>query len=104
MDPWNVVNDLQIYRIYTSAFFHGGLFHIGMNMLSTYAIGIQLERLFGTIKLATIMFYILTISGVMCILICYGLFFLLNDNSRLRYRSIGFSGVIFGLAVIESFL
>ena len=63
-------------------------------MLSVYAIGIQLERLFGTIKLATIMFYILAISGVLYVLICYSLSFLL-DKSWVRYRSIGFSGMFF---------
>ena len=72
-----------------------GLLHIGMNMLSVYAIGIQLERLFGTIKLIAIIIYILTFSGLLYILICYSLHFLLNKTGVwLHYRSIGFSGTM----------
>ena len=72
-----------------------GLLHIGMNMLSVYAIGIQLERLFGTIKLIAIIIYILTFSGLLYILICYSLHFLLNNTGVwLHYRSIGFSGSV----------
>lgn len=34
----------QIYRIYTAALLHGGLMHIGMNMMSTASLGSGLVR------------------------------------------------------------
>ena len=33
---------LELYRIITSAFFHGGLLHVAMNMMSLYYLGISL--------------------------------------------------------------
>jgi membrane associated rhomboid family serine protease len=50
-----VVYDHEYYRLFTSAYFHLGLFHIAMNMLSFVGIGAWLEMRMGT------MYFFLTI-------------------------------------------
>lgn len=37
-----VITKLQLYRIVTAAFFHGGLMHVAMNMFSFFALGSSL--------------------------------------------------------------
>jgi membrane associated rhomboid family serine protease len=41
---WN-----QWWRVITAAYFHGGLLHIVMNMMSFYYLGVSLENRFGSI-------------------------------------------------------
>lgn len=37
----------QFYRLLTSMFLHEGIFHIGLNMLSLYFVGVVTEQIFG---------------------------------------------------------
>lgn len=41
----------ELYRLLTSAFVHGGLLHIAMNMSSLLSLGAHLEAQFGSISL-----------------------------------------------------
>ena len=74
------------YRLFTSAFLHGGLIHLLCNMYSLYIIGTQLETVLGKIKFLFV--YIISIftssllSGV------------INGS---QVMSVGASGAIFGL-------
>ena len=43
--PVRVVFFFEWYRLVSSAFFHGGLMHIGFNMMSLYALGTSLVRM-----------------------------------------------------------
>ena len=40
-------NPIELYRLVTSIFLHGGLLHLLCNMYSLYVIGLQLESFFG---------------------------------------------------------
>lgn len=80
-----LVSHGQVWRLLTCAFLHGGLVHILCNMYALYALGPQVEILFGRVKY--IMIYLFSAIG----------------GSLLSYKfspsslSIGASGAIFGL-------
>lgn len=79
-------NSLELYRLITSIFLHGGLVHLLCNMYSLYVIGPQLESFFGKIKYSIIFIG----SGIIGNLLTLAF---LQDT----YVSVGASGAIFGL-------
>ena len=79
-------NPLELYRLITSIFLHGGLLHLLCNMYSLYVIGPQLESFFGKIKYTIIFIG----SGVIGNLLSMAF---LQDT----FVSVGASGAIFGL-------
>ena len=100
MCPRLVIYLGEYYRIVTSALFHGSFMHIAMNMMSTAAIGSLLEKRLGTIQLlltisTSILLTDVVYVGFALLVSCFGYDFLLFQHS------IGFSGVIFHLSVLE---
>ncbi|RAL52335.1 hypothetical protein DM860_007192 [Cuscuta australis] len=85
LDVSKVVHKHQVWRLITCIWLHGGIFHLLANMLSLLAIGIQLEREFGYVRIGLL--YI--ISGVGGSLLS-ALFIKSNI-------SVGASGALFGL-------
>ncbi len=81
-----LVKSGEWWRIFTSAFFHGGVVHLLCNMYSLYAIGTQLEMVVGKRKYATIYFISIITSSLLSGVINGG-----------NTASIGASGAIFGL-------
>lgn len=80
-----VVEKQQYYRLFTSMFLHGNIFHILFNMYALYLLGTQAEGFFGKGKFLII--YILSgLSGSL-------LSILLNQGAV----SVGASGAIFGI-------
>ena len=82
----NMNSNLDLYRLITSIFLHGGLIHLACNMYSLYVIGPQLESFFGKIKYTIIFIG----SGIIGNLLSMA--FLQNS-----FVSVGASGAIFGL-------
>lgn len=80
-----LVSHGQVWRLLTCAFLHGGLIHILCNMYALYAIGPQVEILFGRVKYIIIYFFS-AIGGSLLSFTC-------SSNNL----SIGASGAIFGL-------
>lgn len=76
----------QWWRIITSAFLHGGIWHIGLNMLSLYWLGRFIEVVLRPLRMAFVYFVALIASGVTVV------FFSPPDAATL-----GASGAIFGL-------
>ena len=79
-------NYVELYRLVTSIFLHGGLLHLICNMYSLYIIGPQLESFFGKVKYTIIFIG----SGIIGNLLSMAF---LQDT----YVSVGASGAIFGL-------
>ncbi|MDO4963706.1 MAG: rhomboid family intramembrane serine protease [bacterium] len=79
-------NYIELYRLISSIFLHGGLLHLLCNMYSLYIIGPQLESFFGKLKYSIIFIG----SGVIGNLLSLAF---LQDT----YVSVGASGAIFGL-------
>ena len=82
----DLVKSGEYYRLFTSAFLHGGIIHLLCNMYSLYIIGTQLETVLGKFKL--ILIYVLSIFGASL------LSGVINGSSVM---SVGASGAIFGL-------
>ena len=80
-----LVSHGQVWRLLTCAFLHGGLIHILCNMYALYALGPQVEILFGRVKY--IMIYLFSAIGGSL------LSYIFSPSSL----SIGASGAIFGL-------
>lgn len=80
----DLVRSGDYYRLITSIFLHGDIFHLAFNCYALYVIGIQLESYLGKIKYLLI--YL--ISGI------FGSFLSITLSSN---PSIGASGAVFGL-------
>ena len=81
-----MISYIDLFRLVSSIFLHGGLFHLLCNMYSLYILGPQLESFFGKTKF--IIIYI--VSGVIGNLLSLAF---LQDG----VVSVGASGAIFGL-------
>lgn len=80
-----LINQGQVWRLFTSMFLHIGLIHLAVNCFSLYNIGTLLERFIGSVRFAVL--YVL--AGL-----CGGLAsYWFSPNSI----SAGASGAIFGL-------
>lgn len=79
-------NYIELYRLITSVFLHGGILHLLCNMYSLYIIGPQLESFFGKVKYSVLFIG----SGIIGNLLSMAF---LQDT----YVSVGASGAIFGL-------
>lgn len=78
------VRNGEFYRLITSMFIHGDIFHLMFNMYALYIIGSQLESYIGRYKYIVVYFFSGILGGLLSI-------------SLSNYASIGASGAIFGL-------
>lgn len=90
------------WRVWTAAFLHGGVMHLAMNMLSTVTIAGSLERQVGSLPLLFTVLWQTIASGAAHVIASWCLSVLvLGDLSYLTQPSVGFSGVLFALVVLE---
>ncbi|MBU3109100.1 rhomboid family intramembrane serine protease [Clostridium gasigenes] len=80
-----LINDGQVWRLITAAFLHGGLVHIGFNMMALNVIGPQVEKIYGW-KKYLIIYFLSALGGSL-------LSYMLSPQSI----SVGASGAVFGL-------
>lgn len=102
MAPSWVLRDGQVYRMFTSVLFHGSVLHLAFNMMAFVPMASSLERLLGTVQFT----YILVLFTLLASIFHVGLAFI---GGALGYASmhecaIGFSGVIFGVIVVDTHL
>ncbi|HEV3154577.1 MAG TPA: rhomboid family intramembrane serine protease [Candidatus Baltobacteraceae bacterium] len=84
--PAYVLQQHQYYRIFTAAFLHGSVFHIGLNMLSLYWLGRFIEVALGPVRMLAVYVIAIIASGVSVVLF-----------SPPYAATLGASGAIFGL-------
>jgi len=84
--PAGVLQNGEWWRIFTGAFLHGGLLHLGVNMISLWSLGRFVETVVGSPKMFFIYMVSLIASGL-------GVVFL----SAPLVPTVGASGAIFGL-------
>ncbi|GFP89895.1 uncharacterized protein at3g58460 [Phtheirospermum japonicum] len=104
--PSAVVSHFQVYRIYTAILFHGSLLHVLFNMMALAPMGSELERIMGSIRLLYIII-LLAVSNailhlVIVLLVAHNPFH--SDQYLMDQCSIGFSGILFSMIVIETSL
>ena len=85
--PYDVVHHLFLWQLATYMLLHGGLWHIGFNMLALWMFGTPLEETWGTSKF--LRFYFITgIGAGLCTTV-------VSPNSMIP--TIGASGAVYGL-------
>jgi len=84
--PSTIVHDHQYYRIFTSAFLHGSIIHIGVNMFSLYMLGRFIELVLGSPRMLAI--YVGSLIGAGMAIVYF---------SPPDAATLGASGAIFGL-------
>jgi membrane associated rhomboid family serine protease len=80
-----LVNELEIHRLITPMFLHGGVIHYGVNMMALHAVGTALEQAHGAGTTA-ILFVLSGIGGT-----------IMSALFAPKFISVGASGAIFGL-------
>jgi rhomboid protease GluP len=63
INPALIIVRGEYYRVISSAFVHGGILHIAMNMSSLVALGPALEFKYGSLKMALLTFWAIFIEG-----------------------------------------
>lgn len=101
--PLLVIARGESYRIVSSAFVHGGLLHILMNMSSLIALGTALENSFGSLKLLFITLWSIIGNGIVYIFMAWAYSKATMTIGSLNSSAVGYSGVLFCYALIESF-
>jgi len=86
---WPVGAGFEPWQLVTYAFLHGGLWHLGLNMLALYMFGGPVERVFGTRRYLTYYF--------VCVLSAAVAQLLTSALTGAVYPTIGASGGVFGL-------
>lgn len=83
------------------SFVHLGVLHILFNMMTLVAVGVPMEKRFGTICfLGLVMLF--TLAGNITYLLLNWLLVAFVDTSYLRSCAAGFSGVLFSLIVLDA--
>lgn len=96
----------SVYRTFTSILFHGSLLHVLFNMMALVPMGSELERIMGSIRLLYITILLATSNAILHLVIsllaAYNPF---SSYQSFMYQcSIGFSGILFSMIVIETSL
>lgn len=95
-----------VYRIFTSILFHGSMLHVLFNMMALVPMGSELERIMGSIRLLYIIILLAISNAILHLVIT--LLAAYNPVSSypafMDQCSIGFSGILFSMIVIETSL
>ncbi len=84
-DGYATIRDGELWRLVTSGFLHGGLFHLLANMLALYILGQMIEPALGRLRFALLYFVALLCGS-------FGALLLSPDS-----LTVGASGAVFGL-------
>ncbi len=103
INPMVIIIRGEYYRMVSSAFVHGGIMHIGMNMSTLLAIGGSLENQYGTLTMLFLTLWCLILCGAtfVCMVWSYATFS--GQPGELNTSAVGYSGVLFSYALVEAF-
>lgn len=104
--PAAITANYEVYRTYTSTVFHMSILHLVFNMLALAPISSGLERILGSVRYSHILIIIATCNGLlhMAIALVAAHNPIHLDTSFMKQCSIGFSGMIFAMIVMETSL
>ncbi len=91
------------YRLLFSASMHLNFIHILLNMISTVTLGGGLERNMGSILMLNIAIWSAILQGCMYVVIQLVIAFITGEERHYLQQCVGFSGVLFALAVMENY-
>jgi len=104
MNPRSILYLHEYYRVITSTLFHGSMMHIVMNMMSLIAIGKSLEMNFGTLWITFTILWSILLTSAIYVLVAFLMYALLGMDGPMYSHSVGFSGVLFHLSVIQAYV
>jgi len=104
MNPRSILYLHEYYRVLTSSLFHGSVMHIVMNMMSFVAIGKSLEMYFGTLWIMCTILWSILLTSVIYFVVAFLMYSMLGMDGLMYSHSVGFSGVIFHLLVIQAYI
>jgi rhomboid protease GluP len=87
----------EVWRIVTSAFLHGGILHLLLNMYAFLMVGGYIEKFYGRRKLLTIYVVTAIFAGVATLIADVVEFWGSGSVGYINSISIGASGAIFGM-------
>ena len=99
--PRLVIYTHDYYRIITSALYHGSFMHIAVNSMSLMAIGSLLEKRMGSLALSVTILWSIIVTACLYILAALAVSYLFQHDGLMFQHSVGFSGVLFHLSVLE---
>ena len=102
MAPHWVLHQLQVYRILTAPLFHGGIIHLAFNMTAFVPMASSLERLLGSVQFLHIVFLFVALSS--CFHVALAVIAGAFGFNAMHECAIGFSGVVFGVIVVDTHL
>ncbi|KAH9319909.1 hypothetical protein KI387_021678, partial [Taxus chinensis] len=101
LNPHLVIKNRDVKRLFLSAFYHVDESHLVYNMLSLLWKGVQLERMMGSTKFASLVVMLLGMShGLEVVLAKMLATFFDYPHSFTSECSVGFSAVLFALKVV----
>jgi len=102
----SIFYEFDVYRIFTAAWFHSGLLHLTFNLMTFLPMGAVLERKFGSLMFAYLIFLLDISTHSLAFVIALASYYnpVMSYSSFMFECSIGFSGVIFAFIVISSHL
>ena len=102
MAPHWVLRGGEVHRVFTYAWFHGSVIHLAFNMMAFVPMATSLERLLGTVQFTHViaLFTLLTSCYHVCLAVVAGTL----GHPSMQACAIGFSGVIFGVIVVDTHL
>ena len=98
--PSRVIKNFEFWRLITAPFLHSGIIHLAMNMGTFLQVGMSLESAIGTLSFFYHIIVFGFISSVIDVVLSYILTFI-GEESAYNAASIGFSGVLFALTLID---
>ncbi len=91
------------YRLLFSAFVHLNFMHILFNVISTVTLGGGLERSIGSILMFYVVLWSAILQGCLYVVMQLVIAFITGEERHYLQQCCGFSGVLFALAVVESY-
>ncbi|KAJ4462291.1 putative rhomboid family protein [Paratrimastix pyriformis] len=100
--PAAVIYSFQFWRLLTPPIFHANILHITLNIAALLPMGRELERDLGTMRFLWLNILFGILSGAINVLMAWFVFITVGLVGPLRECGIGYSGVLFGLIVVQS--
>lgn len=97
--------EASLYRMFTCAFFHAGLMHIAMNMMSFHPSGSGIEQTIGSLRYIHLILVLIFVPAALYVGLSWAAAQWPFRYEKLQNEcAVGFSGVLFGLMALRAII